>query len=323
MARITFAKAIADAIAEEMRRDPTVVLLGEDVQTGIQGTTKGLVEEFGPERVVNTPISEAGFTGVGIGAAAAGLRPVIDLMYGQFTYVAMDQLANQAAKLRYMTGGQLRIPLTCLFVSGGGHMGAAQHSESPHGMMMNVPGVKIAVPGTGPDAKGLLKASIRDDGPVLFYVDFQLVRTRWEVPESEYVIPLGQAHVAREGSDVTVVAVGGMVPKALAAAEALAARGVSVEVVDVRCLAPLDVETILASVRKTRRVVVADDAPPRAGAAAEIVAVVAEAAHDRLLSAPRRVVRPNVPVPFNATLERAVLPSQAGIERVVLELMGR
>lgn len=321
MARVTFARAIADAIAEEMRRDDTVILLGEDVQTGIQGTTKGLVEEFGPERVINTPISEAGFAGVGIGAAAAGLRPVVDLMYGQFTYVAMDQLANQAAKLRYMTGGQLRLPVTYLFVSGGGHMGAAQHSESPHGMMMNVPGLKIVVPGTGPDAKGLLKSAIRDDNPVLFYIDFQLLRTRWEVPEGDVVIPLGKADVKREGHDVTVVAIGGMVPKALAAAEALAGRGISVEVVDVRCLAPLDMETIIASVHKTRRLVVADDAPPRAGAAAEIVAAVAEAAHDVLRAAPRRVTRPNVPVPFNANLERAVLPSQQLLEQVVLAVV--
>jgi acetoin:2,6-dichlorophenolindophenol oxidoreductase subunit beta len=180
---VTFARAVAEALAEEMRRDETVVLLGEDVRTGILGTTKGLVEEFGPARVLDTPISEAGFAGLAVGAAAAGLRPVVDLMYGQFTYLAMDQLANQAAKLRYMTGGQIRLPVTYLFVSGGGHRGAAQHSESPHGMVMNVPGLKVVVPGTGPDAKGLLKASIRDDNPVLYYMDFQLLRTRWDVPE--------------------------------------------------------------------------------------------------------------------------------------------
>lgn len=323
MARVTFAKAVAEALAEEMRRDETVVLLGEDVRTGILGTTKGLVEEFGPARVLDTPISEAGFAGLAVGAAAAGLRPVVDLMYGQFTYLAMDQLANQAAKLRYMTGGQIRLPVTYLFVSGGGHRGAAQHSESPHGMVMNVPGLKVVVPGTGPDAKGLLKASIRDDNPVLYYMDFQLLRTRWDVPEGEWTVPLGRAEVKREGTDVTVVAVGGMVPKALAAAEALAEQGISVEVVDPRCLAPLDVDTVVASVRKTRRLVVADDAPPRAGAAAEIVAAVVEAAHDALVCPPRRVTRPPAPVPFNASLEDAALPSQEVLERTVAELVRR
>lgn len=316
--KATFAKIIAMTLGEEMRRDPKVLLLGEDVQTGIQGTTSGLVAEFGPERVWNTPLSESGFTGVGIGLAAVGYRPVVDLMYGTFTYVAMDQLANQAAKLRYMTGGQVTLPVTYLFVEGGGHMGSSQHSESPHGMMMNVPGLKIVTPGTGPDARGLLKASIRDNDPVLFYMDFQLLRTRWDVdPEDDSVIPLGKADVKRQGADVTLVAIGPVVPKALAAAEELAQEGIDVEVVDPRTLAPLDMETILQSVRKTGRLVVADDAPPAAGAASEICAQVAEQAFESLKVPVRRVTRPNVPVPFNAKMELYVLP---GKDRVITAL---
>lgn len=322
MARMTFVQAVKEAIAEEMRRDARVFLMGEDVQISLQGTTKGLVEEFGVERIRNCPISEAAFAGAGVGAAAVGSRPIVDLMYGQFNYVAMDQLANQAAKLRYMTGGQITLPVTYLMVSGGGHMGAAQHSESPHGMLMNVPGLKIAFPSGPREAKGLVKAAVRDDNPVLVYFDFALLRTRAEVPaDPEWMLPLGVAEVKRPGADVSLVAVGPGVPGALAAAKALAARGVDAEVVDVLSLAPLDDGAILASVHKTGRLVVVDDAPPRAGAAAEIAAVAAQDAFASLKAPIHRVGRLPVPMPFNRGLERHVMPDVARIEAAALATM--
>lgn len=319
MARITFVQAVKNALAEEMRRDPSIFLMGEDVQAGVQGTTKGLLEEFGPRRVRNCPISEAGFTGMGVGAAAAGSRPIVDMMYGTFSYVAMDQLVNQAAKLRYMTGGQVTLPVTYLAVTGAGHMGAAQHSESPHGMLMNVPGLKLVMPSGPREAKGLVKAAIREDNPVMIYMDFTLLRLRAEVPDDpDFTIPLGRAEVKREGRDVTIAAIGPAVPRALAAAQALAAQGIEAEVVDVLSLAPLDEATIVGSVQKTGRLVVVDDASPRAGAAAEIAALVAETAYPVLKAPVRRVCRLPVPMPFNAALERYVMPDAARIEVVAL-----
>ncbi len=322
MARITFVQAVKDAIAEEMRRDARTFLMGEDVRAGIQGTTKGLVEEFGEDRVRNCPISEAAFTGAGIGAAAVGSRPIVDLMYGQFNYVAMDQLANQAAKLRYMTGGQVTLPVTFLMVIGAGHAGAAQHSESPHGMLMNVPGLKIALPSGPREAKALVKAAIRDPNPVLVYFDFTLLRGRGEVPDGvDDLLPLGVAEVKRAGTDVTIVAIGPAVPRALAAAKALAARGIEAEVIDLLSLAPLDEASIVGSVEKTGRLVVVDDAPPRAGAAAEVAAVVAEDAFVALKAPIHRVCRLPVPMPFNRTLEQHVMPDAAHIESAALATM--
>jgi acetoin:2,6-dichlorophenolindophenol oxidoreductase subunit beta len=319
MARMTFVQAVRDALAEEMRLDARTFLIGEDVEIGLQGTTKGLREEFGPERVRNCPISEAAFTGVGVGAAAIGSRPIIDLMYGTFNYVAMDQLANQAAKLRYMTGGQVRLPITYLMVSGAGHMGAAQHSESPHGMFMNVPGLKIAMPSGPREAKGLVKAAVRDDNPTLVFFDFTLLRGRAEVSDDPtFTLPLGVAEVKREGKDVTIVGIGPAVPRALAAAQGLAAKGIDAEVVDVLSLAPLDGERILASVAKTGRLVVVDDAPPRAGAASEIVALAAEEGFAALKAPVHRVCRLPVPMPFNRNLERYVIPDTARIEAAAI-----
>lgn len=319
MARMTFVQAVRDALAEEMRLDARTFLIGEDVEIGLQGTTKGLREEFGPERVRNCPISEAAFTGVGVGAAAVGSRPIIDLMYATFNYVAMDQLTNQAAKLRYMTGGQVRLPITYLMVSGAGHMGAAQHSESPHGMFMNVPGLKIAMPSGPREAKGLVKAAVRDDNPTLVFFDFTLLRGRAEVSDDPtFTLPLGVAEVKREGKDVTIVGIGPAVPRALAAAQGLAARGIDAEVVDVLSLVPLDGERILASVAKTGRLVVVDDAPPRAGAASEIAALVAEEGFAALKAPVHRVCRLPVPMPFNRNLERYVMPDTAGIEAAAI-----
>ena len=319
MARMTFVQAVRDALAEEMRLDARTFLIGEDVEIGVQGTTKGLREEFGPERVRNCPISEATFTGVGVGAAAVGSRPIIDLMYATFNYVAMDQLTNQAAKLRYMTGGQVRLPITYLMVSGAGHMGAAQHSESPHGMFMNVPGLKIAMPSGPREAKGLVKAAVRDDNPTLVFFDFNLLRGRAEVSDDPaFTLPLGVAEVKREGKDVTIVGIGPAVPRALAAAQGLAAKGIDAEVVDVLSLAPLDGERILASVAKTGRLVVVDDAPPRAGAAAEIVALAAEEGFAALKAPIHLVCRLPVPMPFNRNLERYVMPDTARIEAAAI-----
>lgn len=319
MARMTFVQAVRDALAEEMRLDARTFLIGEDVEIGLQGTTKGLREEFGPERVRNCPISEAAFTGVGVGAAAVGSRPIIDLMYATFNYVAMDQLVNQAAKLRYMTGGQVRLPITYLMVSGAGHMGAAQHSESPHGMLMNVPGLKIAMPSGPREAKGLVKAAVRDDNPTLVFFDFTLLRGRAEVSDDPtFTLPLGVAEVKREGKDVTIVGIGPAVPRALAAAQGLAAKGIDAEVVDLLSLVPLDSERILASVAKTGRLVVVDDAPPRAGAASEIVALVAEEGFAALKAPIHRVCRLPVPMPFNRNLERYVMPDSAGIEAAAI-----
>lgn len=322
MAHVTFVQAVRDALAEEMRGDPRTFLIGEDVEVGVMGTTKGLLEEFGPQRVRNCPISEAGFTGLGIGAAAAGSRPIVDLMYATFSYVAMDQLANQAAKIRYMTGGQVAVPVTYLMVSGAGHQGAAQHSESPHGMLMNVPGLKLVMPSGPREAKGLVKTAIRDDNPVLVYMDFTLLRSRAEVPsDRDFMIPLGKAEVKREGKDVSIVAIGPAVPRAVAAAEALSSRGIEAEVVDVLSLAPLDEATILASVERTGRLVVVDDAPARAGASAEIAAVVSEAGFVSLKAPVHRVCRLHVPMPFNRNLERYVMPDAARIEAAALTAM--
>lgn len=322
MGRVTFVQAVREALAEEMRRDPRTFLIGEDVQVGVLGTTKGLLDEFGPSRVRNCPISEAGFAGVGIGAAATGSRPIVDLMYATFDYVAMDQLANQAAKLRYTTGGQVAVPVTYLMVGGGGHQGAAQHSESPHGMLMNVPGLKIALPSGPREAKGLIKAAVRDDNPVLVCMDFSLLRIRGDVPDDpDFTVPLGKAEVRREGTDVTIAAVGAAVPRSLAAAEALQGKNVEAEVVDVLSLAPLDEAAVLASVAKTGRLVVVDDAPLRAGAGAEIAALVAEAGFSSLKAPIHRVCRLHVPMPFNRNLERHVMPDPVRIEAAALAAM--
>lgn len=322
MAKMNFVRAMRAALAEEMRRDPRVFVMGEDVESALFGITQGLVEEFGRERVRNTPISEAGFAGAAVGAAAAGLRPFVDLMYGTFAYVAMDQLANQAAKLRYMTGGQVSLPIVYQMITGGGHAGAAQHSESPHAMLMNVPGLKVVYPSNAYDAKGLLKSAIRDEDPVVFFNHLAMGMLKSEIPDEEYLIPLGVADIKREGGDLTLVAIGHLVAPALQAAESLAKRGVSVEVVDPRTLSPLDKETILASLAKTGRLMVADDSPRLAGAAAEIAAMAAEEGFEYLKAPIQRVTRLHVPVPFNLRLENHVVPGRGRIEEAILKLFG-
>ena len=304
---IYFIKAMYEGLRDAMREDESVVVIGEDVDRSIIGATRGLIGEFGEERVRNTPISEATFVGACVGAAAAGLRPVVDLMVGSFFYVSMDQVANQAAKLPYMSGGQVSLPIVYFTASGPSGSAAAQHSENPHPMLMNVAGLKVVMPGSPYDAKGLMHAAIKDPNPVVYFQDAVLGGTRGHVPDGPYQIPLGKADVKREGEDVTVVAIGALVGRALKVAEKLEDEGVSVEVVDPRTLVPLDRETILDSVRKTGRLVVCDNARITCSAASEIAAIASEEAFDSLKAAPRRVAWEDVPVPFSPVLEKRVL----------------
>jgi len=316
-----FIKAMQEGLRAAMAEDDRVVVIGEDVDRSIIGATRGLVGEFGPERVRNTPISEATFVGACVGAAAVGLRPVVDLMVGSFFYVAMDQVANQAAKLRYMSGGQVDLPIVYFTMSGPSGSAAAQHSENPHPMLMNVAGLKIVMPSTPYDAKGLMLSAVRDPNPVCYFQDAVLGGTKGPVPEESYSIPLGVADVKREGSDVTLVAVGALVPKALKVAAKLEKDGVSVEVVDPRTLVPLDTATILESVGKTGRLVVADSARPTCGVASEIVAMVTESAFRVLKSAPQRVAWENVPVPFSPVLEARVLVDEEKITAAIIKTL--
>ena len=315
---IYFIQAMYEGLRDAMREDQTVVVIGEDVDRSIIGATRGLIDEFGPERVRNTPISEATFVGACIGAAAVGLRPVVDLMVGSFFYVAMDQVGNQAAKLPYMSGGQVSLPLVYFTATGPSGSAAAQHSENPHPMLMNLAGLKIVMPGTPYDAKGLMLAAIREPNPVVYLQDAVLGGVKGPVPDEPYEIPLGVGEVKREGEDVTVVAIGSLVLKALAVAAELESEGISVEVVDPRSLAPLDTDTILASVRKTGRVVVCDNARRTCSAASEIAATVAEEAWEALKAPPQRVAWEDVPVPFSPLLEKRVLVDEDDIRSAVM-----
>jgi pyruvate/2-oxoglutarate/acetoin dehydrogenase E1 component len=323
MRTINFVQGINEAMREEMERDPRVFVMGEDVQMGLMGLTGGLAEQFGKERVRNTPLAECGFVGAAVGAAASGSRPIVDIMMWDFAYVAMDQFVNQAAKMTYMFGGQAKLPIVYRGLTGPLGAAAAQHSDSPHAMFMHVPGFKVVIPSTAADAKGLLKSAIRDDNPVLFFEYTALMGAESEVPEGEYLVPLGVADLKREGDQVTVVAIGLLVPQALAAAEELAGEGISVEVVDPRTLVPLDKEAIRASVQKTGRLVVADEAPPICGAAAEIIAVVTEddGTFGSLKAPVRRVTRANVPVPYSPPMEGFVIPGKDKIAAAVREVM--
>ena len=316
---VSYLQALNEAIREEMRRDAKVIVLGEDVQVGgALGILTGLAAEFGPERVLNTPISEAGFVGAAIGLAAGGYRPVVDLMFSPFMWCAMDQCCNQAAKWRYMTGGQISLPIVYRMATGQlGGEAAAQHTCSIYSQFMQVPGLKIVVPACPADAKGLLKTAIRDPNPVLFFEVTRLNGTKGPIPAEDYCLPFGEARLVRSGSDVTIVGIGYMVDEALRAADILAQDGVSAEVIDPRTLVPLDLETIVASVQKTHRIVVADEATPMASAASEIVASVVEVAVEYLDARPARVCALNVPTPFSPVLEKAVLPDAERIVRAV------
>jgi len=318
---LKYIEAVNEALREEMERDPNVFVIGEDVGGlgGGFGGTKGLLEWFGPKRVRQTPISEGAFTGLAVGAALSGLRPVVEIMYLDFITTAMDQVINQAAKLAFMSGHQVRVPLVIRAPYGIGTREAAQHSQSLEAWFVHTPGLKVVMPSTAFDAKGLLKASIRDDGPVVFIESRMLYFGKEQVPEGEWLIPLGKADVKRAGSDVTVVALSNMVPKALAAAEKLQGQ-VSLEVVDPRTLVPLDVDAIAASVRKTHRLLVTHEAPVRGGVGAEIVRQVVETAFDSLDAPPRVLGGLNTPIPFSARLEDVCVPTEEDIVKAVREM---
>jgi len=324
MRTLTFAAALNEALQQEMRRDPNIYVAGEDVGVygGIFGVTAGLLEEFGEERVKDTPISESAIIGSAVGAAATGLRPVVELMFIDFIGVALDQLYNQAAKMKYMFGGKAKLPLVVRTTCGAGMGAAAQHSQCLEAWFMHIPGLKVAMPSTPYDAKGLLITAIRDDNPVFFIEHKMLYGIEGEVPEEPYTIPFGVADVKREGKDVTVVATAAMVHKALAAAEELAKDGISVEVVDPRTLTPLDEEGIIASVKKTHRLVIVHEAVKRGGPGGEIAAVVAERAFDYLDAPIKRVTAPFTPVPFSPALESEFIPNEAKIVAAVREVVG-
>ena len=320
---LTYSEAINEALREEMARDPSVFILGEDVGVmgGVFGVTAGLIQQFGEARVLDTPISETGIVGAALGAAMMGMRPVAEIMFGDFLGCAGDQLINQVAKARYMSGGKARVSLTIRVTTGAPGAAAAQHSQSPEAWFMNVPGLKIVTPATPADAKGLLKSAIRGEDPVLFFEHKMLYATKGEVPEGDYVIPFGRANVLRAGQQVTIVAIGGMVQHALAAAGELAADGISCEVIDPRTLVPLDVPTLVASVRKTGRVIIAHEAHKRSGPGAEIAAVIAEHALDYLDAPIKRVAAKNVPLPYAPALEQFVLPGKDDIVAAVKEVL--
>ncbi len=321
---LTFAQAVREALAEEMRRDPRVFIIGEDVAEAGHPfkVLTGLVEEFGRDRVIDTPISEAGFTGIAVGAAMIGMRPVVDIMFGDFITLAMDQIVNQAAKVHYMSGGKLRVPMVVRTTLGATRRSAAQHSQSLHAWLCHVPGLKVALPSTPYDAKGLLKAAIRDDNPVIVFEDKMTYQLKGPVPADDYVIPLGVADVKRAGRDVTVVATSSMVHVALAAAELLAREGIEAEVVDPRTTVPLDVETLVASARKTGRVIVVDEGYEKYGVTGELAAVIAEGAFYDLDAPVRRLGAMHVPVPFSPVLEDLTVPTAERVAAVARELCG-
>jgi len=324
MREITYRDALNEALREEMLRDKTVFLLGEDIGKYWEGAfkvTKNLAREFGDERVRDTPISESAIIGVAAGAAITGMRPVAEIMFGDLTALAMDQIANQAAKLRYMSGGQTRVPMVVRTPFGAGVNIASHHSQSLEAWFMHTSGLKVAMPSTPYDAKGLLKTAIRDDNPVMFFEHKLLYPIKGLVPEEEYTVPFGVADVKREGKDVTIVATLYMVHKALAAAEELSAQGIKAEVIDPRTIVPLDKKAIISSVKKTGRLVIVSEDCKTAGVSAEIAAVVAEEALDYLDAPIKRVAEPDTPIPFSPPLEQFVIPNEKSIIRAVKEIV--
>jgi len=326
MPEMTYSEALNLALREEMRRDPAVFVMGEDVAVwgdrgGVFGVTRGLAEEFGPERVRDTPINEEAIVGVAVGAALTGMRPVVEIMYSDFLTLTMEPLVNQAAKLRYMFGGQARVPLvvrTNLGASGGK---AAQHSQSLETWIMHVPGLKVAMPSTPADARALLRTAIRDDNPVVFFEHKLLYFQRGEVPEQQEELVFGRAAVRREGRHATVVAAQAMLGKVLAVAGRLASEGINLEVIDPRTLVPFDIETVVESVRKTNRLLICHEATERGGWAAEVAMQVGELAFDHLDAPVARVCGANVPIPYSTPLETAVVPGEAAIEQGLRALL--
>lgn len=320
MRKITYREALREALREEMRRDQNVFLLGEDIGRywgGAFKVTEGLADEFGDDRVRDTPISESAIVGVGVGAAITGMRPVAEIMFGDLTALAMDQIANQAAKIRYMFGGQAKCPLVVRTPFGAGVNIASHHSQSLEAWFMHVPGLLVAIPSMPYDAKGLLKTALIGNNPVFFCEHKLLYPVEGEVPEHDYTIPFGEAVVRREGSDVTVIATAYMVHKALEAAAMLEKEGLSVEVIDPRTLTPLDKQTLVRSVKKTGRVVIVSEDCKTAGVSAEIAAVIAEEALDYLDAPIKRLAEPDTPIPFSPTLEQYVIPNEKTIIEAV------
>lgn len=309
---LTLAEAIKEALAEEMRRDSHVVIMGEDVAEAgtVFKVLSGLAAEFGTDRIIDTPISEAGFTGLAVGAAMTGLRPVVDIMFGDFIALVMDQMANQAAKVHYMSGGKWKVPLVMRTTLGATRRSAAQHSQSLHAWFSHVPGLKVVLPSTPYDAKGLMKSAIRDDNPVIVFEDKMMYKLKGSVPSQEYTIPLGVADVKREGDDITLVATSSMVQVALGAAKMLEEVGISAEVVDPRTMWPLDEETLIESVKKTSRAIVIDEGYARYGVTAELASVIAEGAFHYLDKPVKRIGAMHVPIPFSPPLEDVTVPTE-------------
>ncbi|RDZ12805.1 alpha-ketoacid dehydrogenase subunit beta [Priestia megaterium] len=319
---ITYLEAVREAMSQEMRQNEDVFILGEDIGVygGAFGVTRGMIEEFGPERVRNTPISEAAIAGGAVGAALTGMRPILELQFSDFITIAMDQLVNQAAKTRYMFGGKGKVPMVVRTPAGSGTGAAAQHSQSLEAWMAHIPGLKVVQPSNAYDAKGLLKAAMDDDNPVIFYEHKLLYRTQCDVPEEQYSIPLGKADIKREGKDVTIVATAIMVHKALEAATELEKEGIDVEIIDPRTIVPLDEEAIIESVKKTGRLIVVHEAVKRGGFGGEIASMIAESeAFDYLDSPIKRLGGLAVPIPYNPTLEKAVIPQVPDIVEAVKE----
>ncbi len=311
MREITLSQAVNEAIAEEMRLDPKIFLIGEDVAEA--GTPfkvlSGLVEEFGTERIIDTPISEPGFMGLAVGAAMTGSRPIVDLMFGDFLFLVMDQLCNQAAKTHYMSGCKLKVPLVLRTNLGATRRSAAQHSQSLHALVAHIPGLKVALPSSAYEAKGLLKTAIRDDNPVVIFEDKLMYNDKAPVPEEEYLLPFGQAAILREGRDITLVATSSMVQVCRKAAELLEADGISAEVIDPRTIVPLDEDTIIGSVKKTSRAIVVDEGHQSYGVTAEIAARIADKAFYHLDAPVQRIGAMDVPVPFSPALEDLTVPT--------------
>lgn len=325
MVEVTFGQAIRDSLAEEMRRDERVFIIGEDVAEA--GTPfkvlLGLVDEFGPERIIDSPISEAGVAGMGVGAAMTGMRPVVDIMFGDFITLIMDQMVNQAAKTHYMSGGKLNVPMVVRTTMGASRRSAAQHSQSLHVWFSHVPGLKVVIPSTPYDAKGLYKSAIRDNNPVIVFEDKMMYTMKGMVPEEDYVIPLGVADVKREGEDITLVGTSSMVQVCLEAAGILAGLGISAEVVDPRTLIPLDREALIRSAKKTSRAIVVDEGYEQYGVTAEMASVIADGAFYYLDAPVKRMGAMNVPIPFSPALEDLTIPTPAQVVEMAKSLCGR
>ncbi|WHY16358.1 alpha-ketoacid dehydrogenase subunit beta [Peribacillus frigoritolerans] len=334
--KISMSQAINEAMAMAMRKDENVILMGEDVAGGAEvdhlqddeawggvlGVTKGLVQEFGRDRILDTPIAEAGYMGAAMAAASTGLRPIAELMFNDFIGSCLDEVLNQGAKFRYMFGGKAQVPVTIRTMHGAGFRAAAQHSQSLYALFTSIPGLKVVVPSSPYDAKGLLLSAIEDNDPVIFFEDKTLYNMVGEVPEGYYTIPIGKAEMKRNGSDLTVVAIGKQVHTAMEAAEKLTVKGIEVEIVDPRSLSPLDEESILSSVAKTNRLIVIDEANPRCSVATDIAALVADKGFDTLDAPIKRITAPHTPVPFSPPLEDIYLPTSEKVIQAVSELLG-